>query len=80
MLVYRGRVSKQTPGEPFLQCGGERSRLRDIALLLVLLVVGAVLSALLDTLSKEESPGSYMIMVLIFAVYFAINYGPTLLV
>jgi uncharacterized membrane protein len=63
-----------------LQCGGERSRLRDFALLLVLLVVGAVLSALLDTLSKEESPGSYMIMVLIFAVYFAINYGPTLLI
>jgi uncharacterized membrane protein len=63
-----------------LQCGGERSRLRDIALLLVLLVVGAVLSALLDILSEEESPGSYMIMVLIFAVYFAINYGPTLLV
>jgi len=63
-----------------LQCGGERSRLRDIASLLVLLVVGAVLSALLDTLSKEESPGSYMIIVLIFAVYFAINYGPTLLV
>jgi hypothetical protein len=56
-----------------LQCGGERSGLRDIALLLVFLVVGAVLSALLDTLSEEESPGSYMIMVLILAVYFAIN-------
>jgi uncharacterized membrane protein len=58
-----------------LQCG-ENSRLGSLASLLVLLVVGAVLSALLDTLSEEESPGSYMIMVLIFAVYFAINYGP----
>lgn len=63
-----------------MQCGGESSRLGSLASLLVLLVVGAVLSALLDTLGKEESPGSYMIMVLILAVYFAINYGPTLLV
>jgi hypothetical protein len=30
-----------------LPCGGERSRLRDLVLLLVLIVVGAVLSALL---------------------------------
>jgi len=46
--------------------------LRGIASLLVFLVVGAVLSALLDILGGE----SYVIMVLIFAVYFAISYGP----
>jgi uncharacterized membrane protein len=57
-----------------LQCG-ENSRLGSLASLLVFLVVGAVLSALLDILGRE----SYVIMVLIFAVYFAINYGPTLL-
>ena len=55
---------------------GESSRLGSLASLLVFLVVGAVLSALLDILGGE----SYVIMVLIFAVYFAINFGPTLLV
>ncbi|MFZ8793221.1 MAG: DUF2208 family protein [Acidilobaceae archaeon] len=59
-----------------MQCGGERSGLRGIASLLVFLVVGAVLSALLDILGGE----SYVIMVLILAFYFAINYGPTLLI
>ena len=54
---------------------GENSRLGSLASLLVFLVVGAVLSALLDILRGE----SYVIMVLILAFYFAINYGPTLL-
>ncbi len=56
-------------------CGGESSRLGSLASLLVLLVIGAVLSALLDILGGE----SYVIVVLILAVYFAISYGPALL-
>jgi len=58
-----------------LPCG-ENSRLGSLVSLPVLLVVGAVLSALLDILGGE----SYVIMVLILAFYFAINYGPTLLI
>jgi uncharacterized membrane protein len=58
-----------------LQCG-ENSRLRNLASLPVLLVVGAVLSALLDILGGE----SYVIMVLILAFYFAISFGPSLFI
>lgn len=54
---------------------GESSRLGSPVSLLVFLVVGAVLSALLDISREGESLGSYVV-VLILAVYFAISYGP----